>query len=171
VPSQPLRYTRFCGILKVSLLFNPEVSMPRTRKEYDPVPCPVCGNLFQLRRDGRSLDQTCSKSCNMTRQIERGLRIRKDRKKSSSGYILVRVPGLKNGAHDSFVQEHRLVMEKSLGRKLLPTESVHHKNGLRDDNRLENLELWILPQHPKGIRLSDYHCPGCQCDLHKDAQV
>ena len=71
---------------------------------------------------------------------------------ATQGYVMVKTS--RKYGNRCWQKEHRVVMEKHLGRPLRPEENVHHKNGLRDDNRLENLELFNT-SHPAGQRIED----------------
>lgn len=64
------------------------------------------------------------------------------RRMDRDGYILCHCPSHPGANHQGCVREHRLVMEQMIGRYLDPQEVVHHKNGKKDDNRPENLELF-----------------------------
>lgn len=79
------------------------------------------------------------------------------RRENEHGYVLIWIPdhpSIKDKANQKYVPEHRLVMEQTLGRPLGPFEEVHHRNAIRNDNRPENLELWVKRQ-PRGARAKD----------------
>lgn len=87
---------------------------------------------------------------------------RKDKIKTSGGYILIYKPEhpARKKNNGLYVLEHRLVMEKVLGRYLTKDEIVHHKNQMRDDNRPENLTLVI-----RGKNWHPCLCPKCGFDF------
>ena len=76
--------------------------------------------------------------------------------KDKFGYVLIWMPKHPNAKIGGYIHEHRLVMSNHLGRPLESTEYVHHINAIKDDNRLENLELMT-----KKVHLGHVVCPHC----------
>lgn len=126
--------------------------------------CVECSNSFPRRyynAVGRTKYYSQQKYCNNECKSRHQETMAKDRfdagdylrSPSGKGYIGIHVPTKVEGKKRSIL-EHRFVMEKHLGRKLLTTETVHHINGVRHDNRLENLELFSS-RHGPGQRVID----------------
>lgn len=113
--------------------------------------CRLCGNPFRRTESqskrGENIGQWCSRKC-YWEERKSWLPERNHR-----GYIMV---GNK--------LQHRMVMEKHLGRKLEGWEHVHHKNGVKNDNRIENLEVLSASDHSKlhhPLVMVDLYCFGC----------
>lgn len=77
-----------------------------------------------------------------------------------SGYVLVKSQGHPSADKRGYVREHRLVVEKVLGRILDKNEIVHHKNGIKNDNRPENLEVVLRTTHFGKVK-----CPRCLAEF------
>lgn len=141
--------------------------MGRPRKHHLKVNCLVCGKLVEprvyYRKDGGihhifQPKKYCSLECTGMAAHLRQLGKARGRFLDKHGYVLL--SSRKGDEGNNYQQpEHRAVMEKALGRKLAKHETVHHKNGIRNDNRLENLELW-QGRHGRGQRATDLQpCP------------
>lgn len=110
--------------------------------------CLVCQKDFAIKLSRKNKAKYCSLKCRNKIQSK----ISKDyyskkypigRKfKNQVGYIMIKLPSHPFADSSGYVFEHRLVMEKHIGRYLEPIEIVHHKNHIRDDNKIENLELF-----------------------------
>src|SRR5690348_8962604 len=116
--------------------------------------CPACRSrtICVCGRPKQAKSATCG-SCRTELGSANG-NWRGGRTRHKRGYVMVHVPNHPRALSGPYVFEHILVVEEMLGRFLEPFESVHHRNGVKDDNRPENLELWTRP-HPTGIRVSD----------------
>lgn len=137
--------------------------------------CNKCGTSFLICLFHSKKQEYCSRRCALRAgreanpdrfKGERGSNWKGGRRIDPNGYVLKWCPDHPTRANTTkpYVLEHRLVMEEMLGRYMEPHETVHHKNGIRDDNRPENLELWA-GSHKSGQRANEgsKHCPTCTC--------
>jgi len=128
---------------------NPTTGSPKGRYIY--LACPDCGkerwvNYYSLKRpnyNGRC--KSCDAKALPNPFLYQG------RFLTSEGYVMIQLTPddffYPMAEQNGYIKEHRLIMARYLNRCLMPFEIVHHRNGIRDDNRIENLKLTIVNQH------------------------
>lgn len=135
--------------------------------------CDGCGKRYVARAwkirgiNARFCNRSCANASLIRPRGPASHRWRGGRFLTNEGYVRVADPRRGTAAQTykshPYVLEHRLVMERELGRRLKRNETVHHRNGRRDDNRLENLELRV-GAHGQGA--THAHCSTCTCFEH-----
>jgi hypothetical protein len=116
--------------------------------------CPICGNeIEKIKKDGLKAKQ-CNRNC-YTKNRTGKKRGNYKYKIISKKYIYIYMPDHPKaiGTRKLYVAEHRLIMEKSIGRYLTEKEIVHHKNENTLDNRIDNLQLMTNSEHSRYHRL------------------
>jgi len=109
-------------------------------------------DVQKLKKEGRKVEINLDGKGKFERKVGIGRKKKQKRVRQPDGYITIYAPKHPCGAPSWQIAEHRLVVEKHLGRFLESWELVHHCNGIKDDNRISNLELCTRKTHVPGQR-------------------
>lgn len=143
-------------------------------------PCDQCGTQFRVRPSdvtkakarGGNPPRFCTRACrDLSYRGPGNPKWRGGQTTTADGYIYELAPRHPYATADGYVMQHRLVMERAIGRFLEPTEEVHHRNHTPDDNQLANLELMgSTAEHRVRHAYYEFHpCRECGTPVRNSA--
>jgi len=141
---------------------DPKYLLRKLPRKIHPHQCLQCSKQFMGRyKDTKFCCWSCSTKWNWKHGFK-GRPAHPELRKptTSGGYVKLYSPNHPKADNDGYVLEHRLVMESSIGRYLDTSEIVHHRNGIKKDNRIENLTI-VSKKHHLGVVI----CPHCGKDF------
>lgn len=135
-----------------------------------------CGKIERKWSDTHKNNIRISKMGEKNPSFSGGKRI------SKSGYVLVLDRDNTSSNSRGYILEHRLVMEKHIGRKLKKSEHIHHINEIKTDNRIDNLKIMSASEHSSHhikqtqknwlyIKQKNICCPHCKSDINLEAMI
>lgn len=131
----------------------------KNRSKYSKKFCRLCYERDYFKRNPEKHELKKKNSRNRQR-MKKGLPLCDELLRTGEGFLdglgykIIYKPNHPNARERGRILEHIFVMSEYLGRPLMKHENIHHKNGIRHDNRIENLELWCKGQ-PAGQRVQD----------------
>ena len=139
-----------------------EYTKSKTIKHFNK--CEVCGNDYQVKKSHKSKRKTCSRLCGAKYKSiiysnegnpmygirgENSKHWKGGNRNSNYGYKMIYDDDIENKSRksDRYHLEHRFIMSRHIGRPLKKEELVHHRNGIKTDNSIENLEITCIRDH------------------------
>ena len=148
---------KYCSLHCKSMAQKGKPSWRKGKRHGEMRPCKTCGEKFYCYPSQMPKRQYCSMRCRNAdpdRKTREGMGSGLTKVK---GYVYQKAKHHPNKNSQGYVMQHRLVTESPIGRFLVANEEVHHKNGVKDDNRIENLEIVLKKTH-----FGQVQCPHCQ---------